>query len=527
MEKRRVAELLVVFGFFLAVGWSWLGIMPLWQGADEPAHFAYTQYMATHVLPPVQRVVAPGAHPWTFSPSPAEAVAIQVTHHSRLLAGPQGQLSTTPREAAQARRAVRRASAALGGDQAGSQNYVAIYPPLYYAAAGRLAAWLHIRDVFTQAFVARAVSAALLGLTGVLVDVVVGLAIAGRRLRAALAAALGLAFPTLGMLGGTVTNDLTADAASLAVFYLAVRALGSPRLRRTAALVFGAVAGLVLWTKEEAYVGLAVAVPFVLWAVWRREGPRRAGTLIAAAVAVGAAVGGPWLWFTWHAYHALVPPLTYQAAGTEPRTAVWVLHQQLLNRTYLLYLFVSQTVFGIVWWSPWSHTHLLFDLIALPLAALLVGGVIQARRAPGFWLATTWIAVGVAVLFWLQVQYTLATGASFLQGRYFFFLLGPYFWLAAHAIRRIAAAAVPLLLAGAAVLSALVANATLYRFYDAGLGAYFTGRIVPFGPPAILLLSRLAAVAVALGVLGLLAALTIPYARRRIAGLAPRGPGAS
>lgn len=525
MEKRRVAELLVVFGFFLAIGWSWLGIMPLWQGADEPAHFAYAQYMATHVLPPVQRVVAPGAQPWTFSPSPAEAVAIQVTHYSRLLAGPKGQLSTTPREAAQARRAVRRASAAPGGDQAGSQNYVAIYPPLYYAAIGRLASWLHIRDVFTQAFVARAVSAALLGLTGVLVDLVVGLAIAGRRLRTALAASLGLLFPTLGMLGGTVTNDLTADAASLAVFYLAARSLSAPSFRRAAALVFGAAAGLALWTKEEAYVGLAVAVPFVLWAVWRREGPRRAWPLIAAAVAVGAAVGGPWLWFTWHAYHALVPPLTYQAVGPHPRTVAWVLHQQLLNRTYLRYLLVGQTVFGIVWWSPWAHATPGLNLIALPLAALLVGGLVTARKAPGFWLAVTWMAVGAAVLGWLQIQYSLATGASFLQGRYLFFLLGPYFWLAAHAIRRVAVVAVPMLLAGAAVLSALVANATLYRFYDAGLGAYFTGRIVPLGPPAILLVSRLAAAAVPLGVIGLLAALMIPYAQR-ITWPAPRGPKA-
>ncbi len=514
MDKIRVAELLMVFGLFCAIGLSWMGVMPLWQGADEPAHFAYVQYMADHVLPPVEHVVAPGQHPWEFSASPAEAVAIQATHRNRLLAGPQGWLGTTPREADRVARAVSRASSAAGGDRAGSQNYVGIYPPLYYAAVGRAASWLHIRNVFDQAFMARGFSAGLLGLTGVFIDLVVGLVIPTRRLRIALTAALGLLFPTLGMLGGTITNDLTADAASLAIFYLTVRAMTAQTIRAGSAALFGAVAGLAVWTKEEAYVGLAVSVPFVLYTLWRRVGPRRAWRWTAAAVAIGALVGGPWLWFTWHAYHAVVPPLTYQGAGAAPRTMAWVLHHQLLNRTYLRYLLVSQTVFGIVWWSPWAHHPWVFTLIGLPLAALLFGGLVMARRRPGFWLAIAWMAVGLAVLGALQISYEAATGISFLEGRYFFFLLGPFFWLATVAIRRMATVAVPILLAGAALLSALVANATLYRFYHAGLGAYLTGGIVPFGPPAALVLSRVAALGVASAVLLLLGATCAPTRRR-------------
>lgn len=504
MEKIRLAELLVVFGLFFALGLSWLGVMPLWQGADEPAHFAYVQYMADHVLPPVERVVAPGQRPWEFSPSPAEVIALQATHRNRLLASARGWLPTTPGEAARVGREVSRASVAAGGDRAGSQNYVGIYPPLYYAAVGRATSWLHISDVFDQAFMARGFSAGLLGLTGVFIDLVVGLVIPARRLRIALTAALGLSLPTLGMLGGTITNDLTADAASLAVFYLTLRAMAAQTFRAESATLFGAVAGLAIWTKEEAYVGLAVSVPFVLWAVWRRVGWWRFWRWTAVATGVGALIAGPWLWFTWHAYHAIVPPLTYQAAGTTPRTVAWVLHHQLFNISYLRYLLVGQTVFGIVWWSPWAHHPWLFNLLALPLGALLVGGLVMARRRPGFWLATAWLAVGVVVLGSLQISYVAATGTSFLEGRYFFFLLGPFFWLAAQAIRGIAAVATPILLAGAALLSGLVANATLQRFYHAGLAAYLTGRIVPFGPRPLLFLSRIAAVGVAVVVLGLL-----------------------
>ncbi len=504
MEKVRIAELLVVFGLFLAIGVSWLGVMPLWQGADEPAHFAYVQYMADHVLPPIERVVAPGHHPWEFSPSPAEAVAIEATHRNRLLAGPQGWLATTPSEAARVAREVSRASSAAGGDRAGSQNYVGIYPPLYYAAAGRTASWLHIQNVFDQAFMARGFSAVLLGLTGVLIDLVVSLVIPGRRRRIALTAALGLSFPTLGMLGGTVTNDLTADAASLAVFYLTLRAMTAQTFRAGSAALFGAVAGLVIWTKEEAYVGLAVSVPFVLWALWRRVGARRAWRWTAAAAVISILMGGPWLWFTWHAYHAILPPLTYQAAAPAPRTTAWVLQNQLFNGAYLQYLLVGETVFGIVWWSPWAHHPWAFIPMAAAFGALLVGGLAAARKSPGYWVAIAWMVVGMGVLGVLQISYEAATGISFLEGRYFFFLLGPFFWLAVQAIRRIAAVATPVLLAGAALLSGLVANATLHRFYHAGLASYLTGRIVPFGPPTLLLVSRVAAGGLALAVLLLL-----------------------
>ncbi len=516
-QKIRGAELLVVFSVFLAIGLSWMGIMPLWQGADEPAHFAYVQYMATHVLPPVEHVVAPGRQPWQFSASPAEAVALEATQRNRLLAGPQGWLATTPSGAARVAREVERASAAAGGDRSGSQNYVGIYPPLYYAVAGRAAMALHLLNVFDQAFLARGLSAGLLGLTGIFMDLVVGLAIVGRRLRMALTAAFGLLFPTLGMLGGTVTNDLTADAASLAVFYLTVRALTTPSFRARGAALLGAAAGLAIWTKEEAYVGLAVSVPFVLYAVWRRVGPRRAARWAALAVGVAALVAGPWLWFTWHAYHAIVPPLTYQGAGAAPRTAAWVLHHQFFNGAYLRNLLVGETVFGIVWWSPWPIDLGVFTVLAAVLGALLLGGLAVAVRRPGYWVAVAWLAAGGGVLGMLQISYGAATGLSFLQGRYFFFLLGPFFWLAAQAIRRMAWAAVPALLAGAALLSAMVANATLQRFYHAGLGAYLTGRIVPFGPPGALMLSRIAAGAAALAVLGLLASV--------IAGACARAPG--
>ena len=150
---------------------------------------------------------------------------------------------------------------------------------------------------------------------------------------------------------------------------------------------------------------------------------------------------------------------------------------------------------------PWPHHQGVFTVIGWILAAWLVAGMAAARRVPGVWLAVAWIAAGVGVMAALQIQYTLATGNSFLQGRYFFFLLGPFVWLAAHAVQRVARVAIPLALLGAAVLSGAVVNATLARYYHANIGTYLAGRVVAFGPPSVLALGPVALSVVGLGAL--------------------------
>lgn len=252
-------------------------------------------------------------------------------------------------------------------------------------------------------------------------------------------------------------------------------------------------------------MGLAVSVPFVLRRVWKPGAVRDAMRWTAVAAGIGLLVGGPWLLFSWHADHGLVPPLTYQGVGTEPRTFAWVLTQQLVNAAFIQNVLITQTVFGVnfPWWRPWPHHQAVFTVIGWMLAAWLVAGMAAARRQPAFWLAVSWLVAGAGVMAALQVQYTLATGNSFLQGRYFFFLLGPFIWLAAHAVKRVARVAVPLVLLGAAVLSGAVVNATLARYYHANIGMYVAGRVVTFGPPLALALGPIALGVVGLGALAL------------------------
>ena len=119
--------ILVFFTFFL-LGTIWAGIMPLWQGPDEPAHFAYIQYMEYHVLAPRQDIVPAGQAPWIFSPSSSEFASIELSQRKRILFDPWSWFSMTQSQRQGALHELARASQTVQSQKAGSQNYVAVYP---------------------------------------------------------------------------------------------------------------------------------------------------------------------------------------------------------------------------------------------------------------------------------------------------------------------------------------------------------------------------------------------------------------
>lgn len=493
-------ERLAVFLIFVSLGIIWSGVMPLWQGPDEPAQFAYVQSMEHRLLPPRQDVVPAGQSPWLFNPSPAESLSITLSARARVLQDPGAWLSLSETQRTQDLQDLARVSARPQYSLMGTQNYVEIYPPLYYDAAAWGLRAGHIRNILAAAYRARFFSALWLGVAGVLWDMILAFVIRARFARLGLLACLVLLIPTIGMLGGTVSNDIVADAASLGIFCGALWGMRNPG-RLTAlpgAAGCGLVAGLAVWTKEEAYLALAVSAPFVLRAVWRHAlSWQTRGAWLGIAGAAAALISAPWMAFTLHHYHSLIPPLTYQGEGSNPRTWAFVLHHELLNKVFEGNLMVTQAAFGMdcPWWQPWASSepwlHILLGLVEiLGLSAALI----SSRRQPGWGLAAAWLVIGAAVLWALQGEYNVLTGADFLQGRYFLFLAGPVSWLVAHLWIKLPKFGQGLGLAGAAVLSLATMSHTLWRYYHHTLFAFLLGRIVILAPASAVDLSRLSVV---------------------------------
>ncbi len=508
-------EKLAVFLIFVSLGVIWSAIMPLWQGPDEPAHFAYVQSMEHRVFPPRQRVVPAGQSPWLFNPSPAENLSIRLAGRFRVLQSPSVWLSLTAIQRRAAMHALARASQTPQRAFMGTQNYVEIYPPLYYDSIAWMLAGAHIRNILTAVYCARFASALWLGLAGVLWDLALASVVRPLSGRLGFLMALVLLIPTFGMLGGSVGNDIAADTASLAIFGAALWAVRHPpRLTsRTCAAGFGLLAGLAVWTKEEAYIALALSAPFVAATGWRRAtGWRQLWTWLAISSGMAAIVAAPWCALMLHRYQSLIPPMTYQGAGDHPRTLGFVLYHEFLNRTFESNLLVTQALFGMdcPWWKPWGSEPWIHHILAAAEVSGLAGGLAAARHDRGWALSAVWIAAGSLILWAMQGEYNILTGMDFLQGRYFLFLAGPVSWLMAHVWVKLPKIFQALGLAGASTLFLATASHTLWRFYHQTLWDFLLGRTVILAPLAATLAARLCVVLLVSVLCWLLIHLLIP-----------------
>jgi hypothetical protein len=285
----------------------------------------------------------------------------------------------------------------------------------------------------------------------------------------------------------------------LAIFAATLWALKRPERLASGwvAIGYGVLAGLSIWTKEEAYIVLLVAVPFVIYQLWASVPATYQRVLWLLKASIPAVlIAGPWLLLTWIRYHSLLPPLTYQGLGSDPRSLSWLIHSELLNGSFERDLMVVQTAFGIdfPWWAPWHNAMGIYNALMGMWVVLIGSGLVVGRFRQDRWLSLTLIAVGVFILWVVEWQYTQATGASFLQGRYFFFLLGPVSWIGVQGLLRAPGWVRSLLILIGFGLTVAVLNHTLWRYYHASLFSFFLGKVVMFTPNWVYWLSRLALV---------------------------------
>ncbi|HEX4806527.1 MAG TPA: DUF2142 domain-containing protein [Conexibacter sp.] len=428
---------------------AWGLVVPAFQVPDEPAHYAYAEYLVQHGRPPA-------AAPADRHSSSEEAAMRGVKFQQLQLAAEDGAIWTAPEQARM------RALLAAGGSRAdgnGAGKEVGGEPPLYYALQAVPYTLAGGGTVLDRLALMR-VLAALLGGVTVLFTFLF--------LREALPAvpeawtvgALGVAFtPMFAFMSSGVNSDNLLYAASAALFYLLARGFRrglSPRL----AVAIGAALAAALMTKFNAF-GLVPGAAVALVALGaRRERAWRPRALALPALALGVAVAPILLEM---ALNATVwrRPVVGASAGNFRTSA---LHPQLgdglayLWQFYLVRLPGTAThslssfalrhlwIDGFVGSFGWVETYfrpIVYDLALVPLAALalLVARTLLARRSrlrarAGELLAYATLALGTMAFVGVAsyISY-LRSGDSIAQIRYLFPLLPLYGTLLALASR--------------------------------------------------------------------------------------------
>ncbi len=157
----RITSSIRVFIVFVCAAVVWTWVLPIWQGIDETVHFSYVQYMVNHNLPPKVDAFVPGIYPWKESKSYTVRVSRQVTQYNHILRKPSLYMTISPQRRESALRIIQYVSSKVN-NQSGSQNYVGIYPPLYYGIIARILRFVCLINVNAQEYIAR-LCAALFG----------------------------------------------------------------------------------------------------------------------------------------------------------------------------------------------------------------------------------------------------------------------------------------------------------------------------------------------------------------------------
>jgi 4-amino-4-deoxy-L-arabinose transferase-like glycosyltransferase len=455
---------------FLARGVFYCVALPLWEGFDEYAHFAYVQHIAAGnwLIAPeasanreVEQSIVLAPMPWAtrHDPPPHE------THEAywRLPAEERSRrerdLSTLPHSLA-----AEPASVFLPSE---SQQ-----PPLSYwvmAAIYRLVAGLSLPArvfalrLWNLLLASAAVPAAAMAARRVFAEDQVG------RVALAVGAAVAL-FPEMMFDGAHVTNSSLAIALFSALTVLILEVVDG---RRAAVLWLGAVLGLGLLTKAFFLTVVPVVVAILILAVWkgRTRWPAAAGSL-----ALAAAISMWWYWRNLRITGSFSTAL--QDAGLR--------HMPLAERLRHAgdvnwFAALDSTFFSHIWFGGWSFLQLrawIYHVFAW-VAVLAVLGVAVAWFRN--WPSRRHLSVlaGIYVLFCVGVAYHvlltfLVNGVSSSAGWYLCSVIVPEAILAAAGLRALAPrAARDCIIGGVAVGFALL---DLYGMIFVAL-PYYTGLI--------------------------------------------------
>jgi hypothetical protein len=361
--RRRLAVLLVVVA---AKGVLWSVVLPPLEVPDEPAHFAYAQYVAEEQAIP-RRSDSPD-HGEPFSAQ--LRAAIEVTNQARERPGDRPTYGTGgagPDEQIPD-------SAARTSDE--SHNPSAGYPPLYYLGAAAAYALPPI-DFFTSLATMRLWSVAL-GVATIWLVVAIGRR-AFRNETAALALGVAVAFqPVWSQATAGVNNDAAVVLAGAGCTLVALDLARRPGHARLP-LMAGAVLGLALLTKPYA---AAFVVPMgVGWLLGRRHGTGRGWLRDVGQAVVGVAgTFGTWLVVS----AALgIPMVTTGDAerGTGNRTPGGYLHELTRDGYHALHLNWVERLWANL---SWTDTPLPSTVVAV-IARVTVGVLVVAA----LWIVVT------------------------------------------------------------------------------------------------------------------------------------------
>lgn len=284
-----VTVLLAVI-LFLSRGFLHLLVVPMWEGLDEPFHYAYLQHIAEHGrLPPLN---APSVSQEIFASLQFFPTTGHLSHLSPMRFKNFWELPAVDR--LRLRQSLDSIEAASKFQLTDMVNYQTQHPPLYYLLCIPVYLLAHHLPLVERVFLLRAFSVLLAA-----VSLPLGFLLARRIFKtnwAALVPVLMALFPNYYVFVGRVNND----ALAVVIFPLLILATGELHEKSlTPGRVWftGFLLGLGLLTKVYFLTAVPVLLIIVLLKRFRREiSSKECGFALLRVLAPAALLAGWWYW---------------------------------------------------------------------------------------------------------------------------------------------------------------------------------------------------------------------------------------
>ena len=289
LEKRgRLTWLMALGAFALLNSTLYSCLLPLWEGFDEPFHYAYVERLATHGDIPLAGRTPLSAEIWEslhLAPgSPA------VTRNLPFVTAFSDYFALTPAERSARRRALYALNTGLRwSDAAGTSNYEAQQPPLAYLLlaapdSGGASLSLPARVLMLRLICGAAGGLLTAGLT-IWLAAQLGLSPPGQYAAAFIVLCSQMFYACV----ARVANDWLAIPLVVLMLIGLIRFRRQPR--RANAALLGAAIAAGLMAKAYVLSWALFTIGATLWTGWHSKDARRSGWLVLGIVAVAA---GPW-----------------------------------------------------------------------------------------------------------------------------------------------------------------------------------------------------------------------------------------
>lgn len=293
MRRWRWLALGAIWLSFVVRGVFYSSAIPLWEGWDEYAHFAYVQQLALHHTLP--RLTEPMSEEIDRSLRLAP-MAQAVVREEPALATHDAWWQLPAQERQRLEQRLRRLDPALSRVAAASlrRQYEAQQPPLAYVVLAPLYRMTEGQPLLVRVWVLRIFDVLIAALSIPLAYAIVFRVSKSVKWSLA-AAALVASFPEFLLSAARVSNEPVASAMGGLVLLLTLGLLAKPAPRWWDGAGLGAAVGLAVLAKVYLLTLLPAVVLVLVLARRTRQGAAQAALVLAAA----GAVAGWWMWRNW------------------------------------------------------------------------------------------------------------------------------------------------------------------------------------------------------------------------------------